>query len=358
MTQQLPAQYMNVARRIIQEMFAAKAGEVIALTEDDGTDPLITQAFYQAAIEVDAKPMVIKFRRARNNGEAGMPDWPTEALEAALKHADIWIENNEAFTLYSSMWESVLEANSRLRYNVLAGSSIDSLERVFCHFDISSMAAVIDKIVAMAKTAKTVRVTSESGTDIRFETDPRHVIDFDSGDFSKKKFGTAPGYVNLVPKTGTMQGRIVFDMIMHADLSKGGKVEFTMKDGKIAGYSGEHGHLLRDYVEAFDEENMRKISHMMIGLCAGVRELSWEIVEDERIWGGVDFGFGHTSPIDMPPHGQVASSHFDGISTKASVWLDDQLILERGVFVHPEIRDDAARLLRDYNAQVGASVAA
>lgn len=353
MTQTLPDQYMTVARRIIQEMFAAKAGETVALTEDDGTDPLTTQAFYQAAAEVEAKPLIMKFRQAKNNGEAGMPDWPAEAMEAALKHADIWIENNEAFTLYSSMWERVMEANDGLRYNVLAGSSIDSLERVFCHYDIDRMGRVIDKIVALAAKAKTVRVTSESGTDVSYDMDPNNVIDADSGDFSQKKFGTAPGYVNLVPKTGTMEGRIVFDMIMHADLSKGGKVEFTMKDGKIVGYGGEHGHLLRDYVEGFDEENMRKISHMMIGLCTGVRELSWEIVEDERIWGGVDFGFGHTSPMDMPPHGQPASSHFDGISTKATVWLDDLKIMENGVIVHPDIKEDAEQLLRDYDEKAG-----
>ena len=349
MTNELPDQYMRVARRIIQEMFATKSGEVVVLTEDDGTDPLITQAFYQAATEMDAKPLIMKFRQAKNNGDAGMPDWPTDAMEAALKHADIWIENNEAFTLYSSMWERVMKANETLRYNVLAGSSIDSLERVFCHYDIDRMGRVIDGIVALAEQASTIRVTSDSGTDVSFAMDVNNVIDSDSGDFSKKKFGTAPGYVNLVPKTGTMKGRIVFDMIMHADLSKGGKVEFIMKDGRIADYGAEHGHLLLEYVEGFDEENMRKISHMMIGLCTGVRELSWEIVEDERIWGGVDFGFGHTSPMDMPPHGQQASSHFDGISTRASVWFDDIQIVESGVFVHPSFKEDAALLLKDFD---------
>ncbi|WP_353476774.1 hypothetical protein PVT71_29160 (plasmid) [Salipiger sp. H15] len=351
MTAKVSDKHMRVARRIIQDMFAVKPGEVVALTADDGTDPEITRGFYEAAVEVDAKPLVLQFRKARNNGEAGMADWPAAAMEAALKHADVWIENNEAFTLYSSMWERVLEANERIRYNVLAGSSIDSLERVFCDFDISRMARIIEKIVALAKQAGRVRAKGASGTDVTFDLDPTHVIDFDSGDFSKKKFGTAPGYVNLVPKTGTMEGRIVFDMIMHADLSQGGTVEFEMRNGRITGYGGSHGHLLRDYVEGFDEENMRKISHMMIGLCAGVRDLSWEIVEDERIWGGIDFGFGHTSPLDMPPHGQIASSHFDGISTRATIWFDDVLILENGVFVHPDIKDDAEALLAEYEAE-------
>ncbi len=62
------------------------------------------------------------------------------------------------------------------------------------------------------------------------------------------------------------------------------------------------------------------------------RELSYEIVEDERIWGGVDFGFGHTSPIDMPPSGQQATSHFDGVVEKVDFYFDDIQVIEKGVF--------------------------
>lgn len=352
MTHQLSDHYMSVARRVIQDMFAVKKGEVVALTEDDATDPLITQAFFQAAAEVEAKPMLIKVRQSSKSSEAGMSEWPAAALEAAFKHVDVWIENGGSVFLYSSMWERVLEENPSIRYNVLGGATLESIERVFCHYDIDRMKRVIDGIVAKIETAKVVRVKGASGTDLTYETDPRHVIDNDCGDFSSKTFGTAPGYVNIVPKTGTMNGRIVFDMVEHTDLSRGGRAELVMRDGKIVDYLGDKVGPIRDFVEGFDEENMRKISHMMIGLCPGAQELSWEIVEDERIWGGVDFGFGHTSVLDMPPNGQTASSHFDGISTKASVWLDDELIVENGVFVHPDIKEDAEQLLAGYQKAV------
>lgn len=355
MTQNISKQHMSVARRIIHDMFAAKKGEIIAITADDGSDMEMTRAFFQAAVEVDAKPLILQFRQAKNNGQAGMPDWPAEALEAALKHADIWIEYNEAFTLYSQCWENVMAANEKLRYNVLAGSSVDSLERVFCNYDIAQMEKMLGTMANLAETTKVVRVQSANGTDITFETDPNNTIDYDSGDFSAKKFCTAPGYLNLVPKSGTMRGNIVFDMIMHADLSQGGHVEFIMKDGKITDYKGSEAAALKNYIESFDEENMTKISHMMIGTCPGTRELSWEIVEDERVWGGVDFGFGHTSPMDMPPAGQPASSHFDGISAKATVWFDDKLIVENGIFVLDSITADANAILTGYDAAIASA---
>ena len=352
MKNEISEKHMRVARRIMQEMFAVKLGEVVAITADDKSDPEMTQAFYQAVAEVDAKPLVMRFRKANDNGQAGMPDWPAEALEAALKHVDIWLETNEAFTLYSKCWESVMRENSKIRYNITAGSSVDSLERIFCNYDIAKMDKILKTLADLAVNTKKVRITTERGTDVTYETDPKNIIDYDSGDFSSKKFCTAPGYLNLVPKSGTMKGNIVFDMIMHVDLSKGGHVEFEMDEGRIVAYKGKESNVLEKYISGFNEENMSKISHTMLGLCPGVHTLSWEITEDERIWGGVDFGFGHTSPMDMPPNGQPASSHFDGISVKASVLFDDTMVVENGVIVLATIRDEAAALLAEHEHAV------
>lgn len=345
-------QHMRVARRIIHEMFVIKKGEVVAITADDGSEPEMTQAFYLATIEAEAKPLVMKFQQAQNNGQAGVVDWPVEALESALKNVDVWLETNEAFTLYADFWENVMRENNKLRYNILAGSSVESLERVFCNYDINKMDRILNILANLASTTKTVHVTSANGTNICYELDAKNTIDFDSGNFETKKFCTAPGYLNLVPKSGTMRGNIVFDMIMHVDLSQGGHVEFILDQGKIINYKGPESHILKTYIEGFEEENMSKISHMMIGISPGTQQLSWEIVEDERIWGGVNFGFGHTSPMDMPPLGQIASSHFDGISTQATVWFDDTLIVKNGTFVLDSISAEAADMLTEYNTAI------
>lgn len=79
------------------------------------------------------------------------------------------------------------------------------------------------------------------------------------------------------------------------------RAQFTMRDGKVVDYTGDKTHILQDYVASFNEENLSKISHMMIGMCPGVRELSYQIVEDERIWGGstllwTHLADGHATP--------------------------------------------------------------
>ena len=334
----------KVAKRLI-EMFKIKQNEVVAITEDDNSEPGLVDALFIEVVKAGGKPLVLKFKQARDNGQAGAIDWPVEALTAALSNVDVWIETNYAFLLYSDIWEKAMNVNKKLRFLTITQSSTESLERVFCDYDVADMSTLLYELKDMALTAKKVTVKSDNGTNVSFEIEPNYPLDLDDGDFSKPKFMTAPGYLNIVPKPGTMVGTIVFDMIMHADLSDNSTVEFTMKDGSISDFKGSKGRFLKDYVEKFSEENMFKISHMMVGANPGVRELSYEIVEDERIWGGVDFGFGHTSPIDMPPLGQKATSHFDGVVEKVDLYFDGAQVIEKGVFSHHKIEDAAKKLL-------------
>ncbi len=199
----------------------------------------------------------------------------------------------------------------------------------------------------MAMASKKVRITSSNGTDVSYETNLDYAFDIDDGDYSTPMFGTAPGYVNIVPKIGSMNGRIVFDVLMNAEVdNNGNQVAFVMKDGKIADVVGsKEAEKFKSFLATFNDPNMYKISHNMFGLNPGVRELSGDIVEDERIWGGVDFGFGHTSPIDMPPNGQVAKSHFDGVVAKTSIYLDNQKIVDDGVVCHPDLKELAEAVL-------------
>ena len=341
---------IEVARRFVVEMFKVQSGEVFAITADSGSDEEMVKAFVNAAKAVGAKPLVLAFPKARDNGQAGIEDWADKALTAALSQVDIWLEMNESFMLYSDIWETTMKNNKKLRFLTITGSSLQSLERVFCNYEISLMGKLLRQVKSMVEKSSTIRIQGVSGTDVTFNMEVGYPIDLDDGDLSMPKFGTGPGYLNLVPKLGTMNGRIVFDMIMHADLSDGGKVEFVMKNGKITEFTGNKSSILKKYIEQLDDENMYKISHMMIGLNPGVRELSWEIVEDERIWGGVDFGFGYTSPIDMPPHGQKAVSHFDGVIKNASVFLDVACIIKNGEVIHPKLKPLADRLLKQSHA--------
>ena len=328
-----------VAKTLIDDMFQVKPGETVAISGDSGSNRELADAFASATFVSGGIPLILWMPKGKNDGEAGMKDWPSEALTGALSNVDVWIELGSTVMLYSSIWENAFSNNSKLRYTVLGDSSVLSLLRIFTTFDIKTLGQFLVKVRDMSKKAKVVRITSENGTDVSYETDLNYVFDYDDGDLSMPKFGTAPGYINIVPKTNTMNGTIVFDLLMNADVyGTENVVSFEMVNGNIAEVNGgKEADKFKGYLASFEDENMYKISHNMFGFNPGVKELCGEIVEDERVWGGVDFGFGHTSPMDMPPLGQPASSHFDGVVAKVNIFLDDIQIVNNGEVCHPEL---------------------
>jgi leucyl aminopeptidase (aminopeptidase T) len=337
----------KVAKVMIEEMFKVKPGETVAITGDSGSDRDFADTLAAAAYSVGGLPLIMWTPKASQDGQAGINDWPAKALTAALCKVDVWIELQSTILLYSHIWETAMAKNKKLRYLIIADSSIQSLMRTFVGFDISTLEQFLVKVKKMAMKSKVVKIISTNGTNVSYETDLNYAFDIDSGDYSKPLFGTAPGYVNLVPKLESMNGNIVFDLLMNANVyGTENHVEFVMKDGRIDDVvGGSEAENFKNYLASFDDPNMYKISHNMFGFNPNVHKMCGEVVEDERIWGGVDFGFGHTSPMDMPPFGQVAKSHFDGIVGKVSIFLDDIQIVDDGEVCHPDLKSLAYKLI-------------
>lgn len=338
----------KIAKKMIEDMFQVKAGETVAITADSGTNEEIVDALARVVYAVEGKPLVMWVASPRGEGQAAVPDLPAEALTAALCEVDVWIEIQSKFMLYSDIWETAFEKNKKLRYLIVYDATVEQLKKLVGDVNIELLGQLLRRVRDLVIDAKTIRVKSGRGTDVRFEMEPKHLIDLDDGIYNKPKFGTLPGYVNLVPRFGTMEGKIVFDELLNLGILEGDKVEFVMKDGKITEFNGgKKAEEIKEFVENFDDPNMFKISHMMISLNPGVRKLTGSVVTDERIWGGVDFGFGHTSSIDAPPNGQPAKSHFDGILEKASIWFDDVQITNNGEVCHPALKGLAEKLLEE-----------
>jgi leucyl aminopeptidase (aminopeptidase T) len=66
-------------------------------------------------------------------------------------------------------------------------------------------------------------------------------------------------------------------------------------------------------------------------------------VEDERIWGVTEWGFGHQG-IQFKANGVPAVSHLDGICLSSSVWQDGEQVLDSGRIVHRDLIELAARM--------------
>ncbi len=338
----------NIAKNMIEEMFEVKPGETVVITGDTGTDMDIVDALATATYLAGGKPLSIRMATPRGEGGAANPDLAIESLVGALVGADVWIELNSKFILYSQVWERALDENKDLRYLIVYDATVEQLHNLITKTDVDTLEKLLNGIKDMLLTTKKVTVTSERGTHVSFEMDPNHLIDTDHGKYTTRTegFGTLPGYVNVVPKFDTMEGNIIFDGLANIGILTANHVEFKMEAGKITEFIGDgKAKEFQQFVDGFEDEAMRKISHMMLSFNPGVQTLTGSIVMDERIYGGVDFGFGFTSAIDAPPLGQPAKSHFDGFLQNTSIWFDDVQITDRGNVCHPDLKDLGDALL-------------
>lgn len=159
----------KVSQTMMKDYFKVKKGETIVLTADSGSDMAIVEGFAQAAYAAGAKPMVIRVAQPRGEGQDAIPDLPSESLKGALLKANIWLEFNSQFLLYSDMWETVMKDNPSLRYLIIYDATIDQLSQIVNKVDVPLMGQLLGKINEMLEQATSIRVTAERGTDFIFE---------------------------------------------------------------------------------------------------------------------------------------------------------------------------------------------
>lgn len=329
----------NAARKLIREIFAVTPGETVTLTLDCDSDLAVARVIADAAREAGAFPMLLQTPTPGGVGKAADPDLPVDALSGALLASDVWIELNHQWLLYSTPFERAYRGNKKLRYMCLADFDEGLLIRTVGRVETSRLRTFMDRTAELHKQAKTMRVTTPAGTDVRFELEPRHYVCVDSGDASRPGVHMLTGQLNIVPRFGSVQGTIVFDGSVTPPFGRilETPIKLTVEDSVIVRVEGgEEAAEYEAWLRHFNDPGMLKMAHIAYGFNPGAI-LTGSVVEDERVWGCTEWGIGYVSTIDAPPDGQEAVSHSDGICLNSSVWLDDRQIMDRGRIVDPEL---------------------
>jgi len=331
---------------LVREVLRIKPNETVVLTADTESNESVVDATARSIFSVGAKPMVIWTATPLGVGKAADPMLPVEAMGAALAKADVWIEYNNQWLLYSTPFEIAIENNKNLRYINLVGMNPSMIVRTIGRVDMPLLSKLLHKFADLNRNAKRIKATTPAGSNLEFETDPTHVVSCDAGEaYNPGGVYMLPGQVNVVPKFGSVNGTLVYDgsLVPPCGLLKE-PIVMDIENGIIKSIKGgKQAMEFKLWLESFNDGNMFKLAHMAYGLNPGAR-LTGDIVEDERVWGCTEWGIGYVSPIDAAP-GINAKSHCDGICLNSTVWLDDVKIMEDGVIIHPELKELADRLL-------------
>jgi leucyl aminopeptidase (aminopeptidase T) len=254
--------------------------------------------------------------------------------------ADLLIEFAGHYLLYSAPWEEAMKTQ-RIKYLCLSGMTRDMMVRCIGKVDTPSLSQFQERLTELVHTAKRVRVTNPSGTDITFSNDPLRPC-FSEGIIGDRAMDyMLIGQVDWAPVEQSLNGKIVFDGSVWPPEELGilrTPISLKIVNGvakDVAG--GSDAVSYRKWLESLNDPAMFNVAHISFGCNPGAK-LTGRVLEDERIWGCIEWGLGHQGS-GFKGRAGPAKSHSDGICLNASVWFDDKEILKDGSFVQQDLRE-------------------
>lgn len=329
------------AKTLVKDIMEVEEGDNVVITADTNSSKEVVDATAREVFTAGGKPVVIWLATPEGVGKAADPMLPQKTLIGALKETDVWIEFNQQWVFYSTVFDKTMEANRNIRYICLVEMNPDMMVRTIGRVDMPKLAKFLEIVAKKTGEAKKVRVTTPAGTDIKFENHPERKMIVHAGNVIRGQSIMLPGQISWAPKFDTINGTIVFDGSLVPPIGLlDNPIELTLEKGKIVKVSGgREAKQFEKWLAKFDDEQMYRPAHISYGFNPGAK-LTGDIVEDERIWGGTEWGFGNVGSKLVPEQegGISGASHCDGICMNSSVWLDGEQLLDKGKIVnHPEL---------------------
>jgi leucyl aminopeptidase (aminopeptidase T) len=332
----------KAANKVINELVNVKKGEEVLIYADTTIDPELVNSTAEQAYIAGARPVVMWYETLNNPG-----DEPPAIVAASMKNANAIIEYASRFLYITNAYSEALKAGAR--HLCLTGMTNEMMVNCITKVDTRLLEKFGTRLTEMTKKAHRMRIKSRGGTDLSFDLDGRPVF-LDTGVASKEHpEAFLGGQISWAPIEETTNGTMVFDGSIWPPDSIGllkQPVSLKIEKGRITGFSeNEQSEMFKKWLASFNDPNMYNVAHACYGFNPGAR-LTGNILEDERVFGVVEFGIGAQGSSFLGNAGQ-ARSHTDGIILNPTVWLDDTIIEEDGVYAHPELKELASELLKN-----------
>jgi len=207
--------------------------------------------------------------------------------------------------------------------------------------DFLEVDRISQKVWELARKAKSIRATTEAGTDILATFTPEYKWLKTSGIISPNKWGNLPGGETFTAPWN-VEGRFVIDGVVGDYLcAKYGDLrEFPLtievKQNRLTSALSENKTLEREFWDyCHTDENSDRVGEFAIGTNIGVRDVIGNILQDEKIPGiHIAFGSPYGAHTGAPWN---SSTHIDVVGREFDIWIDDRHIMHRGEFLRDSL---------------------
>jgi leucyl aminopeptidase (aminopeptidase T) len=224
----------------------------------------------------------------------------------------------------------------RIRYAHMVGVT-PQIMREGMRADFAQVDALSERLIARARAAREIRVTSRAGTELLGKFSPNLKWIKTSGLITTAKWGNLPGG-EIFTAPETVDGRFVVDGVVGDYLGpKYGDIGPTpltidVVDGRIAALECANRALLEEFrAYTTTDANSNRVGEFALGTNTAVRDVCGNILQDEKI-PGVHMAFGH--PYAQHTGADWASTtHIDCVGRHFDIWMDGEQVMRDGVYL-------------------------
>ena len=317
----------DIAERVARDYLGLGRGERFAIIVDDATDSEIPRELARAALALGADPVVVSFApRARSGAE------PPASAAAAMAAADVVLCAASTSLYHTSAKAAAQRAGARGDFN--APYRGDAWRSGAMTADFMTIRERAERLAALWRRAREVRITSPAGTDLRATVEGREPMAWLTGICRNPgEVSALPGgEVSLPPLEGTSEGVVVWERVASDLGALDGPVTITVRAGRATRIDGgASAERLRAIVAMVtDADNIGEIG---IGLNPAAR-IGDEITEAKKAFGTVHIALGDSAN----EYGGLIECdvHLDGLVMEPTIEFDGVPVVVAGRHVYDE----------------------
>lgn len=321
------------AYSLIKNVMLVKPDENVVITADSSSDRRVAEALANAVFTVGANPVILYYPTSEKSYAE-----PIKPIGNAVSVADVWIELAYSSIMLCDSFQKALAFGCR--YINLTGMDVIMMTNCIGKVDYMTMVELGETIKKILYEADEVIIKDNNGTNLKAYNRGRKIRH--SGQLATQKGYPIMlgGQISWCPIEETINGTLVFDAALFPPTDMGilnSNVELTIKDGIVTEIKGgKDAERFKAWLASFNDPNMYRLAHYSLGFNPGVTKSTGRIVEDERIFGCMEFGIGSQGTAIMGKYWKAAS-HTDGVVSKPSIILDGVPLEENGKYVHPDV---------------------
>ena len=271
--------------------------------------------------------------RMANIGKNNLSQYP-DAIDQC-KRADIVIDH--MLLLFSPEQIAMQAAGTRV---LLVVEPVEILERLLPQEGLRER---VEAAAARLKRARRLRFTNTAGTDVIYELGDKHIMtEYGFTDQAGRWDHWPGGFLATLAREHGVNGRVVMDkgdILFPLKKTLNEPIEFIIENSVVTAIRGdEDAQALREFMDAYRDPRAYAVSHIGWGMnerCEWNTNLPGIGMDGRAYYGNVLFSLGPDTEFGGT---NDTACHLDLPMRNCSLWLDDELIVDRGSVLPADMR--------------------